>query len=191
MKIPATILAFAAASVGANAQEAQTDAGAAAWARIYSVVSHPRCSNCHVGDSGRPGWDDLGYGAQRLHGMNIVADESRVGAQSIPCRTCHIGATGKNDVPHAAPQVDDAWRLPPVELAWRGKSSAEICNQLRNPQVNGGLDIAELIAHVRVSIFVSYGFNPGVDRVAAPGSVAELAGSLAIWGTAGMPCEAD
>lgn len=123
--------------------------------------------------------------------MNIVADESRIGAQTVPCRVCHIGAAGANDVPHAAPQIEDAWRLPPPELAWRGKSSAEVCTQLRNPETNDGFDAAGLVAHVRTSAFVSYGFNPGAGRLPAPGSVDALARDLQVWGDAGMPCKDD
>lgn len=187
MRFLAALLAVGSLPAVAFAQDA--DAGAAAWARIYDVASHPRCTNCHVGASGRPAWDGLGYGEERLHGMNIVSGDSRIGAESIPCRACHIGAAGPNDVPHAAPQLDDAWRLPPVELAWRGKSSAEVCVQLRDPETNDGFDLAGLVDHVRTSAFVSYGFDPGAGRNPAPGSTETLAQDLQSWAAAGMPCE--
>ncbi|KIN71561.1 hypothetical protein [Sulfitobacter guttiformis] len=186
MRFLALLLA-AALPAGAQAQEG----GAAAWDRIFAVTSHPRCTNCHVGDSGRPVWDDLGYGKARPHGMNIVAGESRIGAESIPCRVCHISTDGKNAMPHAAPQIDDAWRLPPVELAWHGKTSVEVCTQLRNPDTNDGFDLVELVEHVRTSAFVNYGFVPGAGRTPAPGSVEDLAQDLEIWAAAGTPCESD
>lgn len=176
---------FFALALPAGAQ-AQTS-GEEAWARIFAVASHPRCTNCHVGAEGRPAWDGLGYGKDRLHGMNIVAGESRIGAQSIPCRVCHISAAGDNDVPHAAPQIDDAWRLPPVELVWRGKSSGEICRGLRD----GGSDVATLMDHVRTSAFVNYGFEPGAGRDAAPGNGETLAQDLQIWAAAGAPCKVE
>jgi hypothetical protein len=163
------------------------DAGAAAWERIYAVAAHPRCTNCHVGDSGRPGWDGLGYGTERFHGMNIVAGESRIGAESLLCSACHIGAAGANDVPHAAPQIDDAWRLPPADLAWRGKTGGEICASLRALAQDG----ERLIDHVNTSAFVNYGFSPGAGRTPAPGSVDTLAQDLEIWTAAGAPCAAD
>lgn len=183
MRVLAALLAL---SIPTFAQA--QDTGEAAWERIFAVVSHPRCANCHVGADGRPAWDNLGYGATRLHGMNIVAGESRIGAENIPCRTCHIGAAGTNDVPHAAPQVDDAWRLPPIELAWRGKSSAEICAQLRDPETNDGFEPAELIEHVSSSAFVAYGFTPGAGRESAPGTLDDLTRDFEIWTAAGMPC---
>jgi hypothetical protein len=161
--------------------------GAAAWERIFSVASHPRCTNCHVGQSGRPAWDGLGYGKRRLHAMNIVAGESRIGAETIPCRVCHISAQGANDVPHAAPQIADAWRLPPVELAWRGKTSVEICEGLRARTD----DFARLAQHAEISAFVNYGFSPGAGRAPVPGTVQRLARDLRIWAAAGAPCESD
>jgi len=64
--------------------------GLAAWDRIYQVASHPRCANCHVGESDRPMWSGPTYGKARPHGMNVQAGESRIGAETIPCRTCHV-----------------------------------------------------------------------------------------------------
>jgi len=163
--------------------------GLAAWDRIYAVASHPRCSNCHVGEEGVPMWDGLGYGTGVVHGMNIKADVSRIGADTIPCRTCHITAPSKNGVPHAAPMIGDAWRLPPVELAWLGKPSDVLCAQLRDPDRNDGNDVTSLIDHLRASPFVAWGFAPGAGRLAPPGSVETLAEDLLIWGAADVPCE--
>ncbi|UWR21581.1 hypothetical protein [Sulfitobacter sp. S190] len=189
MKRLALGLGLALSATGVLAQDTDRDAGLAAWADIYAVASHPRCTNCHVGAAGRPGWAGLGYGPDRLHAMNIIAGESRIGAESVPCRTCHIGAAGANDRPHAAPQIDDAWRLPPVELAWRGKSSAEVCRQLRNPDTNDGFDMAALSDHLAQSAFVNWGFTPGGGRDAAPGTLAQLLENLDIWVAAGTPCD--
>lgn len=175
--------------LSAQAQDTSPRAeGIAAWQRIYEVASHPRCTNCHVGDSGRPGWAALGYGDTRRHGMFIQAGDSRIGAETIPCRACHISAAGENAVPHAAPQIADAWRLPPVELAWNGKSSADLCALLGDPERNDGFDIAGLAEHIRESAFVAWGFSPGGGRSPAPGSAETLAADVELWGAAGTPC---
>jgi len=63
--------------------------GLATWDRIYEVTSHPRCSNCHVGADNRPMWSGPSYGRTRLHGMNVNAGESRIGAETLVCSTCH------------------------------------------------------------------------------------------------------
>ncbi|AXI47670.1 hypothetical protein C1J03_17650 [Sulfitobacter sp. SK012] len=173
------------------AQDTSRQIGLDAWDRIFSVTSHPRCTNCHVGEGGQPMWNALGYGENRTHGMNVRADQSRIGAESIPCRTCHISAENRNATPHAAPQIDDAWRLPPIELAWLGKSSAEVCAQLRNPETNDDNTIAELAEHLRNSAFVSWGFNPGAGREAPQTSLAMMVDDVLAWGAAGTPCAQD
>src|SRR6056297_1312664 len=74
--------------------------GLEAWARIYDVTSHPRCSNCHVGADGIPMWSGPTYGEARPHGMNIRAGESRIGAEYVPCQACHaLREEGANDRP--------------------------------------------------------------------------------------------
>ncbi len=66
------------------------DASIATWTPIYEVFSHPRCANCHVGPDNLPMWSGSSYGAKpRPHGMNINAGISRIGAEYIPCSSCH------------------------------------------------------------------------------------------------------
>ncbi len=184
------LIAFLFATTGVAAQETTLDreGGLAAWDRIYAVASHPRCTNCHVGADAVPMWEGLGYPNPRDHGMAINAGESRIGAETIPCRTCHVTSDRPNIVPHAAPHILEAWRLPPVELDWLGKDSAALCAQLRDPDSNDGNDVAGLIEHVTASPFVAWGFNPGAGRSQPPGDVATLAADLSRWGDAGTPC---
>lgn len=169
-------------------QEVTRAEGLAAWERIYAVASHPRCTNCHVGDQPEPMWNGLVYAPGTVHGMGVKADESRIGAESMPCRTCHISAVGRETAPHAPAQIDDAWRLAPVELDWLGEESAALCAQLRDPELNDGFEIADLVAHLQSSAFVAWGFAPGGGRSAPPGSPAEMARDVEIWGAAGAPC---
>lgn len=182
-------LLIAASPVAAQDGGVSRDEGMAAWERIFVTSSHPRCTNCHVGPQEVPMWNGLGYGADIPHGMGVQADESRIGAESTPCRTCHITSSAPNITPHAPPRIEDAWRLPPVELAWLGTDSAGLCRQLRDPERNDGNDIADMIEHLRSSPFVAWGFAPGGGRDPAPGSVAQLARDFEIWGAAGTPCE--
>ena len=96
-----------------------TEQGLKAWSRIYEVASHPRCANCHVGPSERPMWSGPSYGKARVHGMNIQAGSSRMGAEHILCQTCHTTKSedwaDANTTPHAAPRVAMPWALAPVE----------------------------------------------------------------------------
>ena len=54
-------------------------AGYAAWKRIFEVVSHPRCANCHVDENNTPMWSGPSYGETRPHGMYINAGTSGFG----------------------------------------------------------------------------------------------------------------
>ncbi len=168
-----------------------TEDGLQAWARIYEVASHPRCSNCHVGADNRPMWSGPSYGNARPHGMNINAGDSRIGAETILCSTCHVERDGLNDVPHAAPQVAMAWQLAPVEAEWFGKSSVEICNQLRDPERNGGRDHLDLAIHLDHDLILHWAWNPGGGREPAPYSLQDHVNDVLTWGVAGFPCEGD
>jgi len=169
--------------------------GLAAWARIHEVTSHPRCANCHVGATGRPMWSGPSYGEPRPHGMNIQAGESRIGAERILCATCHVTSTRGNDTPHAAPRAGLDWRLPPAEFQWFGKSSRQICNQLRDPERNGGRDAHGLAEHLVEDVghegFVLWGWQPGGTREPAPYSPQAHVDDMLAWGAAGQPCPGD
>lgn len=167
--------------------------GLAAWDRIYEVVSHPRCSNCHVGPSDRPMWSGPSYGRTRPHGMNIRAGESRIGAETLPCRTCHVssGAQTAPSHPRSAPQVADAWRLAPVEADWFGRSSAFICAQLRDPSRNGGRTLTGLMDHLEHDVILHWAWSPGGARAPAPYSLTEHLNDLELWGASGQPCPGD
>ena len=168
--------------------------GLAAWDRIYEVTSHPRCSNCHVGPDNIPMWSGPSYGTTRPHGMNINAGESRIGVEFIPCSSCHVNsdATDRgNNLPHQAPRVRMDWRLPPVEAHWFGRSSGEICAQLRDPDLNGDRDFLALAAHLEHDLILHWAWDPGGGREPAPYSLQEHVDDLLAWGVAGYPCAED
>ena len=185
----AVMLALLLASPLAAQVSADRDQGLAVWGDIFAVASHPRCTNCHVAADAPPMWNGLGYGADVAHGMNIRAGDSRVGAETAPCRTCHFTVKSANDTPHAPPMINDAWRLPPPELAWLGKSSVDVCTQLRDPERNNSFAADELSTHLETSPFVAWGFDPGAGRSTPPGSLADLVAALEIWVAAGTPCD--
>lgn len=173
--------------------EAATEAeGLEAWARIYAVASHPRCANCHTGPSDRPMWSGPSYGEARVHGMNIRAGDSRMGVEYTSCQTCHTtldtDRENANSTPHAAPRVAAFWRLAPVEADWFGRSSVQICEQLRDPALNGDRDMLALAAHLDHDVILHWAWNPGGGREAAPYSLQDHVTDILTWGVAGMPC---
>lgn len=172
-----------------------TEDGLAAFSRIYEVVSHPRCANCHVGSDNIPMWSGPSYGKARPHGMNINAGESRIGIETVPCSTCHRTSQKLDSENNAPPHFGLDWRLAPVEFEWFGKSENEICNQLKNPATNGDRDWKELAEHLVIDAGhrgpVLWGWEPGGDREAAPYSLREHVDDMVKWGAAGQPCPTD
>ncbi len=167
------------------------ETGLAAWDSIHTVLTHPRCLNCHVGADNVPLWGTLDAPG-RIHGMAVNAGDSRIGAEALSCGTCHQTSTRPNILPHAAPQTGMDWRLAPVEFQWTGKTSAEICAQLSDPARNGGRDEAGLIEHIlhdaELIGFITWSFDPGAGRVPAPGGLQAHLEDMADWTAAGMPC---
>lgn len=169
--------------------------GLAAWDRLHAVFSHPRCSNCHVDEAAVPLWTETAISPKRIHGMHITGGESRIGAETLPCGTCHITSDRPNLIPDAPPHTGMDWQLAPVEFLWVGKTSAEICAQVRDPDRNGDRDGAALIEHIThdadVGGFIAWGFDPGPGREAAPGDMQSHLDDTIQWIAAGMPCETD
>ena len=168
--------------------------GLAAWERVNAVITHPRCANCHVGADNIPIWTIAGEAKDRAHGMNVNAGLSRIGAETIPCSTCHMTSTAPNPDPHAPPHVGIPWQLAPVAFEWFGKTSAENCAQLKDPDRNGGRDAEGLVEHLihdaDLDGFVPWGWNPGGNREPAPGTFEQHLEDVAMWGAAGQPCPA-
>lgn len=167
-------------------------AGMEAWKRIEAVVTHPRCANCHVDAGGIPIWTPAGETKSRVHGMYIHGGVSRIGAEAIPCSTCHMTSTLPNDPAPAPPRAGIPWQLAPVEFLWYGRSGAEICKQLRDPARNGGRDAVALLAHLRhdasLNGFIPRGWEPGEGRSTPPGTFEDHVRDMAEWGAAGQPC---
>jgi hypothetical protein len=80
--------------------------------------------------------------------------------------------------------------LAPIEMAWVGKSLGEICQQIKDPERNGGKSMEELIHHMAEDSLVGWGWNPGVGREPAPGTQKEFGNLFRAWAEAGAVCPA-
>lgn len=159
------------------------------WAKIYEVFSHPRCANCHVDEGGIPIWSGPSYGPEpQPHGMNVKAGESRVGAETILCSTCHTQHNGS--IEHAPPGAH-VWHLPPPEMVWYEKSSAEICAQIQDPERNGERTMKDIVEHIANDELVHWGWDPGPGREPAPYSAKINVMDILAWTAAGNPCPQD
>lgn len=149
----------------------------AIFSEAAKVLTHPRCLNCHPA-SDRP------TQANDLHPHEPFA------RRDLPCVTCH---TDRNFTLHERASYQSIpghprWIMAPIEMAWQGKSIGAICQQLKDPERNGGRDLALLHEHLAHDDLVAWGWQPGVGREPAPGSQALLGELIQAWIDSGAQC---
>lgn len=153
-----------------------------AFSAVVSVLTSPRCLNCHVPNEGPLQGDD-----NHPHTMNVKRGPDGRGTPAMRCTNCHQDTNSQ--FLHAPPGRPD-WRLPPpsMPLVWKGLSIAGICRSLQNPATNGGKSTAELIEHVRDDPFVNWAWNPGPGRTQPPLSHDEFVARFTEWAQTGAAC---
>lgn len=153
-----------------------------AFSVVASVLTSPRCLNCHViGDS--PLQNDAGT----PHTMNVKRGPDGRGTPAMRCTNCHQDQNSKQL--HAPPGRPD-WHMPPpdMRMAWQGLSVGALCQTLKNPATNGGKSTAQLIKHVRNEPLVNWGWNPGPGRSVPPISHDEFVAVFTQWVESGAAC---
>ena len=162
-----------------------TDKGArsaAIFAELGKVLTSPRCLNCHPsGDRPRQGDN------QRLHQPPVFRGADGTGLESMRCTICHQKA---NYDPGRVPG-HDPWMLAPREMGWEGRTLAQICAQIKDPNRNGGRSLADLVHHIGDDSLVGWAWSPGYGRAPAPGSQQEAKALVQAWADTGAACPAD
>jgi hypothetical protein len=153
---------------------------------VRQVLQSPRCVNCHpAGDVPLQG--DRGA----LHAQNVQRGPEGRGLAGQECTTCH-GAKNPPDSygAHQPPGVSTGWRLPPPEhkMVFQGLSGRELCEQLKDPQRNGGKDLAALVHHAADDPLVAWGWTPGFGRAPVEMPRAEFVAYFREWAEKGAPC---
>jgi hypothetical protein len=170
------------ASPESFASIAETDARSAAiFTELGKVLTHPRCVNCHpAGDRPRQGDES------RLHQPPVARGVDGHGTETMRCSICHQDA---NFEPGRVPGHPE-WHLAPREMAWEGKSRAEICAQIKDPVRNGGRKVEDLIHHIGTDTLVCWAWAPGFGRTPAPGTQKEASALVDAWIRTGAVCPA-
>lgn len=157
----------------------------ALFTEMGKVLLHPRCVNCHPAGERPLQGDD-----SRPHEPSVVRGASGMGEPGMLCITCHQPENVRVEADWAMPG-HPAWHLAPASLAWAGKSLAEICAQLKDPALNGGMDLEELVHHMGEDSLVGWGWSPGAGRERAPGTQSGLGELTRAWVDAGADCPAE
>jgi hypothetical protein len=154
---------------------------AAIFTELGKVLTSPRCVNCHpAGDRPRQGDE------RRLHQPPVTRGADGHGTETTRCGVCHEAG---NFDPGRVPGHHE-WHLAPREMAWEGKTLAEICVQLRDPARNGGRKPEDLIQHIGEDTLVGWAWNPGYGRTPAPGTQAQAGALVEAWVKSGAACPA-
>jgi hypothetical protein len=159
------------------ADEAQRSA--ALFEEAGKVLQHPRCVNCHpAGDRPLQGADG------HLHIPAVQRGDGGIGVAGLRCTTCH----GQANYDAAGVPGHPEWHLAPIEMAWEGLTLGEICEQVKDPERNGGKDMAELVEHMAEDSLVGWGWSPGAGREPAPGTQQAFGELIRAWAETGAVC---
>jgi len=152
-----------------------------AFREVASVLTSPRCLNCHVPDDGPLQGDD-----NHPHFMNVKRGADGKGSAALRCFACHQAEN--TAVLHGPPGALD-WQLPPPKtpMAWKGLSTGELCRTLKDPAKNGNRSLQDLIVHMDTSL-VRWAWNPGPGRTLPPLSHDEFVSRLKEWIDTGAAC---
>src|ERR1700687_418643 len=106
--------------------------GLAAWEQVYSVLTHPRCINCHTATNYPQQGDD-----RHRHFVNVIRGPEGKGVAGLNCVSCHQDANADST---GLPGAHD-WHLAPLSMKWQDLndkvlSSAEICGAITDRSKN-------------------------------------------------------
>src|ERR1700685_3412390 len=166
-----------------TATTSSNDAAAqAAFERAYPVFISPRCQNCHPsGDAPLQGDDS------HVHAQNVKRGTDGHAVYGIRVQTCHQDA----NLPGAnMPPGNPKWGLPPpqMKMVFVGRTSGELCRQLKDPKLNGGRSLAQILTHVAADDLVGWGWNPGDGRTLPPLNRPDFVAAMQEWVNDGAAC---
>ena len=178
-----------ATSINGNATSATAADGLAEWQRVYSVLTYPRCINCHTATNYPQQGDD-----RHRHFANVIRGPEGKGVAGLNCASCH---QEKNSDATGVPGGHN-WHLAPLSMRWqdlndRKLTSAEVCRALIDRKKNHGLDGPGLLKHHQEEPLVLWAWNPGrrpdgSARSLPPLTHAQFVEATRRWVAAGTPC---
>lgn len=162
-----------------------TQAGLVAFETVRGVLQHPRCQNCHPSGDGPLIGDD-----SRPHPQNVQRGPDGKGMVGMRCVTCHGPANPPASYgAHIPPGIESGWRMPKPEekLVFVGVAPRDLCEHIKDPKHNGGMDMAALRHHLDDPL-VAWGWTPGFGRKPVPISRDAFLSAWETWAAAGAPC---
>ncbi|MEL6105381.1 MAG: hypothetical protein AAFU85_05065 [Planctomycetota bacterium] len=144
----------------------------AAFAKVATVLRHPRCLNCHPsGDRPHVGDD------RKLHGMNVQRGPENHGMPGLHCGACH--RTENQEIPNIPGTPH--WQLAPRSMGWEGLDDRQLAQMLIDKERNGNRSFKDLMHHMGTDPLVLWGWKPGDGRSIPPLSHEDFMQSLKTW----------
>jgi hypothetical protein len=120
----------------------------------------------------------------RLHQPPVERGADGHGLPAMRCSICHQQA----NFDAAGMPGNPLWQLAPREMAWEGKTLAEICAQIKDPARNGNRSVDALIEHIGEDHLVGWAWAPGYGRQPAPGTQQQAGALVEAWVKTGAEC---
>jgi hypothetical protein len=183
------VVSYALGQTRAKSSAASRAGGLAAWEQVYSVLTHPRCINCHTATEYPQQGDE-----RRRHSANVVRGPEGKGVPGLNCASCHQESNADSTgVPGG-----HNWHLAPLSMKWqdlndRPLSSAAVCRAITDRSKNHTHDWPGLLKHHEEEALVHWAWNPGrrpdgTTRTPPPMSHHEFVDATRRWVQAGTPC---
>jgi len=163
--------------------------GLGAWEQVYSVLTSPRCINCHTATTYPQQGDD-----RHRHFANVIRGPAGKGVPGLNCVSCHQSENADSTGVPGGPN----WHLAPLSMRWqdtndRPLSSGMVCRALVDRSRNNGLNAPGLLKHHEEEPLVLWAWNPGrrpdgTMRTLPPLTHAEFVAATRTWVDAGTPC---
>src|SRR6266566_8427062 len=139
------------------ASNAMAGDGLAEWQRVYSVLTYPRCINCHTATNYPQQGDD-----RHRHFANVIRGPAGKGVPALNCVSCHQDVNADSTGVPGGPD----WHLAPLSMRWQDLndqplSSAVVCRAVTDRSMNHGLDGRGLLKHHEEEPLVLWAWNPG------------------------------
>ena len=171
-----------------SSRPARTE-GLDAWQQVYSVLTHPRCLNCHTATDYPQQGDD-----RHRHLYNVVRGPQGKGVAALNCATCHQEANADTTGVPGGPD----WHLAPLSMQWQDANdntlpSSTVCRAVTDRSKNGGLDGTGLLKHNQEARLVLWAWQPGrridgTTRSLPPLTHEQFVAATRKWVEAGTPC---
>jgi len=173
----------------ASAADPKAVDGLAAWEQVYSVLTSPRCINCHTATN-YPQQGDY----RHRHFANVIRGPAGKGVPGLNCMSCHQSENADSTGVPGGPN----WHLAPLSMRWQDTNdrplpSAAVCRALVDRSRNNGLNALGLLKHHEEEPLVLWAWNPGrrpdgTLRTLPPLTHAEFVIATRTWADAGTPC---